>query len=103
MSEKRLFVVETVNTFSEVHIIEAENEEMAKKIAENSDYNASKWLGSQVSNVYDYDECELPRLKKLDSYFFDGYACVDDEGYLYYRKMSGEVNGNMPRNKIFEE
>ena len=103
MSEKRLFVVETVNTFSEVHIVEAENEEMAKKIAENSDYNASKWLGTQVSNVYDYNESELPRLKKLDSYFFNGYACVDEDGYLYYRRMDGEINGSMRREKIFEK
>ena len=103
MSEKKLFVVETVNTFSEVHIVEAENEEMAKKIAENSDYNASKWLGTQISNVYDYDEREMPRLLKMDTYFFDGYACVDDEGHLYYRKMNGEVNGNMRPRKIFEK
>lgn len=102
MSEKRLFVVETVNTFSEVHIVEAENEEMAKKIAENSDYNASKWLGTQVSNVYHYDEREMPRLVKMDTYFFDGYAAVNEEGYLYYRKMNGEVNGNMSPRKIFE-
>ena len=102
MSEKRLFVVETVNTFSEVHIVEAENEEMAKKIAENSDYNASKWLGTQVSNVYHYDEREIPRLVKMDTYFFDGYATVDEEGYLYYKKMNGEVNGNMSPRKIFE-
>jgi len=101
MSEKRLFVVETVNTFSEVHIVEAENEEAAKKIAKNSDSNASKWLGLQVSNIYDFDERELPRLRKLDSYFFNGYACVDNEGYLYYRKMDGEVNENMRREKIY--
>ncbi len=103
MSEKHLFIVETVNTFTEVHIVEAENEEAAKKIAANSDYNASKWLGTQISNVYDYDERELPRLKQLDSYFFDGYACIDDEGYLYYRRMDGEVNGNVRREKIFKE
>ena len=102
MSEKRLFVVETVNTFSEVHIVEAENEEIAKKIAENSDYNASKWLGTQVSNVYHYDEREMPRLVKMDTYFFDVYATVDEEGYLYYKKMNGEVNGNMRCEKIFE-
>ena len=102
MSEKRLFVVETVNTFSEVHVVEAENEEMAKKIAKNSDYNASKWLGTQVSNVYEFDEREMPRLLKMDTYFFNGYAVVDEEGYLYYKKMNGEVNGNMRREKIFE-
>ena len=101
MSEKkRIFVVESVCPFYEVHLVEAENEEQAQKIASQSDYNASKWLGSQVANVSEYDERDAPRLKQVDSYFFDGYACVDDEGFLYYRKMSGEVNGNMPKTKV---
>ena len=44
----------------------------------------------------------MPRLLKMDTYFFNGYATVDEEGYLYYKKMNGEVNGNMRREKIFE-
>jgi hypothetical protein len=104
MSEKKqLFVVESVCTFYEVHLVEAENEEQAKKIADQSDYNASKWLGTQVANVTAFDERDLPRLKRVDSYFFDGYACVDEEGDLYYRKMNGEFNGNMPKTKVFEK
>ena len=75
---KKKFVVETINTFYEAHLIEAENEEEAKLIASHSDYNASKWLGQQVANVSKYDKRDLPRLKNLDSYFFDGYASLED-------------------------
>jgi hypothetical protein len=95
------FVVESVCTFYEVHVVEAENEEMAEKIAAQSDYNASKWLGSQVANVSEFKEEDLPRLKNVDSYFFEGYACVDEEGCLFYKTADGEPNGNMPRTKIF--
>ena len=44
----------------------------------------------------------MPRLVKMDTYFFDGYAAVDEEGYLYYKKMNGEINQVMRREKIFE-
>ncbi|MFZ9241383.1 MAG: hypothetical protein ACO22R_09600 [Chitinophagaceae bacterium] len=92
---KKKFVVETVSTFYEVHLVEAESEEEAKKIAGNSDYNASKWLGQQIANISEFKEEDLPRLKQIDSYFFDGYAGIDN-GYLRYYRMDGTVNGNMP-------
>ena len=95
------FVVESVCTFYEIHVVEAENEEMAAKIAAHSDYNASKWLGSQVANISKFKEKDLTRLKKVDSYFFEGYACVDDNGHLIYKKPDGTINGNMPSQKIF--
>ena len=96
---KKKFVVETVSTFYEVHLVEAENEDEAKFIVANSDYNASKWLGQQVANINEFDERDLPRLQKLDTYFFNGYATIEDD-YLLYRKMNGELNGNMPQEKI---
>ncbi len=96
---KKKFVVETVNTFYEVHLVEAENEDEAQFIVQNSDYNASRWLGQQVANVSEFDERDLPRLKQVDSYFFEGYATIEDD-YLLYRKMDGSLNGNMPTNKV---
>lgn len=96
---KKKFVVETVNTFYEVHIVEAENEDEAQFIVQNSDYNASKWLGQQVANISEFDERDMPRLENVDSYFFDGYATIEDD-YLLYRKMDGSLNGNMPKNKV---
>ena len=95
---KKKFVVETVNTFYEVHLVEAENQKEAEKIARNSDYNASKWLGQQIANISKFKEKDLDRLKQIDSYFFDGYAGIED-GYLRYYKMDGTLNGNMPSNE----
>lgn len=96
---KKKFVVETVNTFYEIHLVEAENEEEAKFIANNSDYNASKWLGQQVANITEFDERDMPRLKNVEEYFFDGYATIEDD-FLLYRRMNGELNGSMPQEKI---
>jgi hypothetical protein len=99
VSSKKKFVVETVNTFYEVHLVEAENEEEAQFIVQNSDYNASKWLGQQVANVSEFDERDLPRLRQVDSYFFEGVATIEDD-YLVYKNMDGSPHGSMPTNKI---
>lgn len=96
---KKKFVVETVSTFYEIHLVEAENEEEARFIAEHSDYNASKWLGQQVANITEFDERDMPRLKNVEEYFFEGYATIEDD-YLLYRKLNGELNGSMPQEKI---
>ena len=96
---KKKFTVESVSTFYEVHVVEAENEEEARFMVQHADYNASKWLGQQIANVSEFDERDMPRLKNVDDYFFDGYSTIEDD-YLLYRKMDGTLNGNMPANKI---
>ena len=100
MSKKKKFVVETVNTFYEIHLVEAENEEEAKFIVANSDYNASKWLGQQIANVSVFKEEDMPRLKQLDSYFFEGYATTTEDGDLVYKRPDGSVNGGMHTTNI---
>lgn len=97
---KKIFAVESFSTFHEVHLVEAESEEEAKFIAQHSDYNASKWLGQQISTVVEYMVFDQERFNQLDSYFFNGYAYVDETGHLGYKKMSGEENGNMPKTKV---
>jgi len=93
------FIVETLQTFHEVHVIEAKNEEEAKKISEQTDYNASIHLGQTIIDVQKFSESKLKRWREREPYFFDGYAVVED-GYLVYRKPDGSFNGNMPKNQI---
>jgi len=101
MSEKKRFAVETISTFAEVHIVYAENEEEAKKIAAHSDYNTSKWLGQQVIRVRDCKKKQIERYKNEDKFFFNGAAMIDDENYVIYTDINGKVvNENMPREKI---
>jgi hypothetical protein len=91
MSEKKRFAVETLSTFAEVFIVYAENEEEAKKIAANADYNTSKWLGQQVIRIRDCGKKQIERYKQEDKYFFDGAAMIDDEGFVVYTDLDGKV------------
>jgi len=101
MSEKKRFTVETISTFAEVHIVYAENEEEAKKIAAQSDYNTSKWLGQQVVRVRKCKDKDIKRYKEEDSYFFDGAAMISEEKILVYTDLEGkEINKSMPQEKI---
>ena len=97
------FLVETLQTFHEVHVIEADDACMAKKIAEQSDYNASVWLGTTILEVTDYSEERIANWKKREQFWFDGYACADENGMLVYKRPDGTTNGNMPTTKIFEK
>jgi uncharacterized protein (DUF2147 family) len=91
MSEKKRFAVETVSTFAEVFIVYAENEEEAKKIAANADYNTSKWLGQQVIRIRDCGKKQIERYMQEDKYFFNGAAMIDDEGFIVYTDLDGKV------------
>jgi hypothetical protein len=76
--------------------------EEARLIVKNSDYNASKWLGQQVANISVFNESDVPRLRSVDDYFFEGYATLEDD-YLVYKTFEGRMNGSMPKNKINRE
>jgi hypothetical protein len=90
-SEKKMkFIVESIVTFREVHVVEAENEEIAKEIALNSDYNMSKHLGTHVATVYEYSDEHRERFGKEDEYFWEGIKGVDAEGFLTYQRPGGE-------------
>jgi len=101
MSEKKRFAVETISTFAEVHVVFAENEEEAKKIAANSDYNTSKWLGQQLIRVRDCGKKQIVRYKQEDKYFFEGAAMIDDEKFVVYTDLDGKIiNEAMPKEYI---
>jgi hypothetical protein len=98
--ELKRFSVESVSTFYEVHIVHAENEEQAKFIASQSDYNASIWTGQQPFNVRVCEDADLSRFQELDKYFFAGSAKVDADGNLHYVREDGSVMAAMPVTKI---
>ena len=94
------FSVEIVQTFYEVMIVNAKDEDEARFIAENADYNASKWLGSQIVQVLPCSDEDKARFRKLDDYFFEGTAEIDGAGNLIYRQEDGSINENMKPRKI---
>jgi hypothetical protein len=95
------FVVQSVSTFVEFHIVHAKNEKEAKFIAKNADYNTSKWLGQQVIDISECSDDDVKKLKKRDDYFFNGSAKIDKDGNLFYTDLSGNIeNGRMPVEKV---
>lgn len=84
------YIVEVFSNFREIHVVEAENEEIAKEIAQNSDYNMSKHIGTQVATIYPYLEEHVERFRKEDEYFWEGVKGVDDEGFLTYQRPGGQ-------------
>lgn len=87
----KLFTVESILTFHEVHIVQADSEEEAKTIAAKADYNASNYLGQQVMSVSEFDKADMPRLKKVDTYFYKGYSCLNPEdGSVFYKTLDTE-------------
>jgi len=50
-------------------------------------------------DVQKFSESKLKRWRERESYFFDGYAAVEN-GHLVYRKPDGTMNGNMPTEAI---
>lgn len=83
------FIVETLQTFREVHVIEADSREIAVKIAENSDYNMSVFLGSQILTVKPYSDVSVEDYRAEDEYFWDGVKSVNADGYLVYTTPHG--------------
>jgi uncharacterized protein (DUF2147 family) len=80
-----------LSSFAEVHVVYAKDEEEAKKIAANADYNTSKWLGQQVVRIRDCGKKQIERYKQEDKYFFDGAAMIDDENFVVYTDLDGKV------------
>jgi hypothetical protein len=94
------FSVETVTTFYEVHIVQAKDQEEAEFIAMNSDYNISKYLGTQIVQIAPCSNEEMNRFEKVDDYFFQGVATIDEGGYLIYKNLDGTINTSMKPQKI---
>jgi hypothetical protein len=96
----KVYAVESVISFYEVNLVEADSPEEAAEIAEHSDYNASKYLGRNVSVITEFKDEDRQRYSQLDTYFFEGYASVADDGSLIYKRMDGTLNGSMSAVKI---
>ncbi len=95
------FVVESVSTFVEVHVVHAKNKEEAEFIARNSDYNSSKWLGQQIVDINECSDEDIERYRGRDNYFFDGSAQIDEEENLFYTDLKGKKkNLAMPTEKL---
>lgn len=100
---KKKFIVESLSTFYEIHVVEAESEEQAKEIAREADWNMSDWLGQTFIDVRDSTDSEIERFQQRDKYFFRGYTTMNEDGDIVYMHPNGEINKNMPIIRKFNE
>jgi hypothetical protein len=85
------FVVESVCTFYEIHVVEAENETQATLVAEHADDNWQKFLGTTNIDINEYTDARIAYFKEKD-YFWDGCSYVDSDGFIAYRFPNGDTN-----------
>ena len=83
------YIVEQISVHRSVYVVEAENEEDAKKVASVADDNWQQWLGQLDVDVNEYSEERIAYFKHKD-YFWDGVSYKDENGYLAYIHPSGE-------------
>ncbi len=83
------YIVEVLTSFREAHVVEAKSREEAEKIAQNSDYNMSACLGTQILSVRPHSEEAIEQYRDEDEYFWIGVKSVNDEGYLVYTTEHG--------------
>ena len=83
------YIVEQVSLHRNVYVVEAENQDEAKKVAAVADDNWQTLLGQLDVDVNEYSEERIAYFKHKD-YFWDGVSYKDENGYLAYIHPSGE-------------
>ena len=84
------YIVEQVSLHRNVYVVEAENQDEAKKVAAVADDNWQEWLGQLDVDVNEYSEERIAYFKHKD-YFWAGTSYKDADGYLAYIHPSGEL------------
>lgn len=95
------YIVESIGVFRMVHVVEAEDEAGAFKIARAADDNWQEHLGEMKVDITEYTEEQISHFKKKD-YFWNGVAFKDENGFVGYIHPNGEVVKN-GENKVNEE
>jgi hypothetical protein len=83
------FIIEQLSIHRTVHVVEAENETDALKVAEAADDNWQEWLGTVKVDVNDYTDERIAYFKNKD-YYWAGVSYKDSDGMLAYVHPSGE-------------
>lgn len=84
----KTFIVETIGTFRQVHVVAAESEEDAYSIASEADCNWQEYLGELRVDCQEYTEEHIKRFQEKD-FFWSGTAFRDPEndGIISYKDV----------------
>lgn len=87
------YIVETLQAFRHVHIVEAENEKEALAIASVADDNWQEFLGQMKIDCREYTEEHMNLFRKKE-FFWDGVCIKDADGFVAYIHPSGDLVDN---------
>jgi hypothetical protein len=79
------YIVETISVHRCVHIVEAESEEVALKIAETADDNWQEFLGVLKIDINEFTEEQIAHFRKKQ-FFWDGVSYLDSNGVIQYKR-----------------
>jgi hypothetical protein len=85
------YIVESIGMFRQIHVVEAENEEEAFKVAETADDNWQKFLGTTKVDVSECTEEHLSVYRKKE-FWWEGVSFKDENGEIKYRHPNGTVS-----------
>jgi hypothetical protein len=84
------YIVETISTFRQVHVVEADSEFDALYLAEHADDNWQDHLGVMKYSITECTEQTLAPYKAM-KYFWDGVASLDADRNIKYVYPDGRV------------
>ena len=85
------YIVETMQSFRHIHVVEAESENEALKIASVADDNWQEFLGMTKIDVTEFTEEHADVFRKKE-YFWEGVSFKDDDGAIKYKHPDGSVS-----------
>lgn len=84
------YIVETIGMFRQVHVVEAEDEKQAFKIAEVADDNWQEFLGMTKLDINEYTDEQIAHYKKKE-FYWEGVSYIED-GVVKYKHKDGNVS-----------
>jgi hypothetical protein len=85
------YILETVEVFRHIHIVEAPDEESALKIASVADDNWQEHMGQLKYDCRKYTEEDVRMLADGKKYFWHGVAYENENGCVAYVQPDGKV------------
>ena len=79
------YIVETIQVHRHVHVVEAENEDEALKIAEFADDNWQEYLGQLKVDINEFSEEQIKVFREKE-FYWDGVSYKDENGRINYRQ-----------------
>jgi hypothetical protein len=79
------YSVETLSVHRCVHVVEADSEEVALKIAETADDNWQEFLGVLKIDINEFTEEQIAHFRKKE-YFWNGISYLGANGEIEYKR-----------------